>query len=66
MVLAGPAKEGRQNNFVELEKYQKYQGCEGMIRVARAIPRQDLARGIKPSSSRLMAEKFAVAAELRG
>jgi hypothetical protein len=34
--------------------------------VARAILPQDLARGIRLSSSRLMAEKSAVAAELRG
>ncbi len=66
VILAGPAKERRQKNLVELKEYQQDRGSESTMGAGRAIPLQGVARGIRPSSSRLMAEKFAVAAELRG
>ena len=61
MVLAGPAEERRQKQFCRTAEIPEVPRLRRNDRASLArFLGQAVARGIKPSSSRLMAEKFAV------
>ena len=69
MIFAGAPKEGRQENLIRPEKCEQYpagRGCSNYLYFFSIVVGAVVPPGIKRSSSAASAEKFAVAAELRG